>query len=484
MNKIALINPPVPDSKTWVREGRCQQVDIWGAPFPPFTLALISTTLLKKNCETIIIDAGPEKKDLAAVLEQCAQFNPNVVIMTLSTPTIDTDLNWFLPALKEKFPKIKAGAVGVHVSALPQETLEQYSQLDFVILGEPEVIAGELLSLPELNEKFFEKQAGVAFRKSSGEVQINTQKDYVEDLDTLGLPDWNKIDFKNYMMPIVGKPFSMVHFARGCPHRCAFCTAHVYNGRGFRKRSIPSLIQEIEFNISLGVHDFLFWTEMMTADARYLNSFLDALIEKELHKKIRWVCNSRTDTVNPEMLKKMKSAGCWQIAFGFDFGSDRMLTHTKKGGRATVELSKKAAQWAHEAGLVVDGHFMIGYPGETEPEMLKTIDLALDIPLTFSHFYSVVPYPGTDLYKQWLEERKQKDQKAVVWSKFDQQDPLIDSNEVSTERILELKKKAYRKFYFRPVMFKRILGIPNGLKEFFNLIQISFQTARSLIFWP
>jgi anaerobic magnesium-protoporphyrin IX monomethyl ester cyclase len=493
MNKIALINPPDPEDRTWVREGRCQQIDIWGAPFPPFTLALLSRRLTENNSETIIIDAGPEKKSLSDVLMQCRRFEPSALVLTTSTPTIDADLSWFLTAIKAEFPKIIVVAVGVHVTALPKETLELYPLLDFIILGEPETIAAELFNLDHFSEENLAKTPGIAFRSANGDVKVNPAQDFVDDLDALGLPDWEKINFENYIMPIIGKPFSMIHFARGCPHRCTFCTAHVYNGRGFRKRSIPSLIKEIEFNISLGVNDFLFWTELMTADSKYLNSFLDALIETGLHKKIRWVCNSRTDTVNQEMLHKMKKAGCWQVAFGFDFGSDRMLKQTLKGGRATVEQSRLAAKWAHKAGLVVDGHFMIGYPGETESEILKTIDLALSTPLTFSHFYSVVPYPGTQLYKEWSEKNKilasatngtpNGSLNGSSWSQFDQQEPLTESVELSKQRLLELKKAAYRRFYFRPVMFHRILRIPSGVQEFMNLFRISWQTAKTLILW-
>lgn len=482
MVRVALVNPPVRNDRNWVREGRCQQLDIWGAPFPPFSLAMVSRQLVNRGCETIIVDAGPESKNAGQVLQQLRDFCPDHIVMTTATPTIDSDLEWFLPQLRNEFKEVKIAAIGIHVTALPRETLERYKDLDLVVLGEPEAIVGDLFSKKIIDEEL-DHTLGIGFRKPDGVVQINEKRPLTEDLDEFGIPDWDKIEFSNYIMPIKGKPFSLVHFARGCPHRCSYCTAHTFNGRLFRRRSVGSLIAELEYNISLGVHDFLFWTELLTGDTKYLNSILEAIIDKGLHKKIRWVCNSRVDTVNLELLKKMKQAGCWQVAFGFDFGSNRMLKVTQKGGRASIRLAKEAAEMAAQAGLVVDGHFMLGYPGETEVEMKQTVDLALSMPLTFSHFYAVVPYPGSQLYTDWTRLKSEKNLPNPDWESFDQTKALIETEEITGEKIIWYKKNAYRRFYFRPGLALRILKIPNSWQEFLGLLRASLQTMRSLLFW-
>jgi radical SAM superfamily enzyme YgiQ (UPF0313 family) len=479
--KVCLINPPVRNQKNWVREGRCQQLDIWGAPFPPFTLAMTSRRLVDRGCETIIIDGGPEGKSAEEVITQVSKFQPDYIVMSASTPTIDSDLGWFLPQLKSALPKIPVAAIGVHVTALPKETLETFTDLDYVVLSEPETVIGDLFSKP-LNADRLPETLGLGYRVSPSEVRINPPREFEEDLDSLGIPDWEKVDLNKYIMPIRGKPFSLVHFARGCPHKCSFCTAHSFNGRGFRKRSIPSLIQEIEFNISLGVQDFLFWTELLTADAKYLDSFLEAVIEKGLDKKIRWVCNSRVDTVNLDMLKKMKRAGCWQVAFGFDFGTDKMLKLTQKGGRASIELGLAAARMAQEAGLVVDGHFILGYPGETPEDVEKTIEFAMKAPITFGHFYPAVPYPGSQLYTEWLKSQP-KNLGDSPWRKFDQSDAVIDAPGLSNKQVVAYKKSAYRGFYLRPQVLKRVFSIPNSVPEYLNLVKAGVHTVTTLLFW-
>ncbi len=481
--RILLINPPVPNNKNWIREGRCQQIDIWGAPFPPMSLALISTSLVQHNHETLIIDAGPESKTIDDVIQTAKIFKPDFIILTTVTATIATDLDWFCKTIKSHFQKIQIAAVGVHVSALPEETLQSFPDLDFAIIGEPELTCQELAD--NLKSKKFDSITGLAFRNEDNTITTNSPRSFNDTIDDFGFPDWEKINFKNYLMPIIGKPFSMIHFARGCPYKCEYCTAHTYNGRSYRMHSVEHVIAEIKFNMSLGVCDFLFWTELLTFDSKYLNSILDQLIETGLNKKIRWVCNSRVDTVTADILKKMKLAGCWQIAFGFEFGTDEMLFKVQKGGKASVDLAKKSAKLAADAGLVVDGHFMLGYPGENKDQIQKTIELSLRLPLTFSHFYSVVPYPGAQIYSDWVMKSggtQNSIHKKIDWKNFDQRKPVHYADGLHPDEIKKMQLLAYRKFYLRPVIVFKVLKIAKNITQFLNLIKSFFQVTKHLIF--
>jgi len=469
--KVLLINPPVPDNKVWVREGRCQQWDIWGAPFPPFSLAMISTQLVKDGHETALIDSGPEKKDLNQVIEESKAFAPHVVILATTSPTIQSDLAWFMPALKKAVPSVKVAAIGIHVSALPEATLQKYPGLDFVVIGEPELTSRNLIrSLSERGELSSVK--GLAFKNSSGEVIRNPSNDFVEEIDTLGFPDWEKVHFQNYQMPIIRRPFSLISFSRGCPFKCKFCATHTYNGPKLRKRSVASLLKEIDFNLHLGVRDFLFWTELMTLDHGYLNEFLDALINTGLHKKIAWVCNSRVDSITFGLAKKMRQAGCWQIAFGFEFGDDQILQVAQKGGKANLEVGRLAARAAHHAGIAVDGHFMMGYPGENPVTLQKTIDYACSLPLTFAHFYACVPFPGAPLYDESLKNGWFS---REAWELLTQDSASLRTQSLDATTVDAFIGKAYKAFYTRPIIFARMLKLPKTFAELVELFRLGWR---------
>ena len=468
MFRVLLINPPVPDNKVWVREGRCQQWDIWGAAFPPLSLALISAQLIKEKIETLIIDSGPENKNIGEVISESAKFKPDVVILSASSPTIETDLDWFVKKLKNKLPKIKVVVIGIHVSTLPEEVLKKFKLVDFVIMGEPEISCKELIKNIE-NRKSIDNIKGIAYRKGK-KVVVNEGRNFLEDIDKLGFPDWEKINFKNYLLPIKGKSFSLISFSRGCPHNCKFCNASVYGGKRIRKRDIRQIVKEIEYNLSLGVNDFLFWTELMTGDKKYLESFLDLIIKEKLHKKISWVCNSRVDGADLRLFRKMKKAGCWQMAFGFEFGNNEILKLAQKGITATIEQGRKAANLASKAGILVDGHFIMGFPGETPETLQDTIDFACSLPLTFAHFYAAVPFPGSQLYTEAIKNKWIK--RDNKWSQLNQNFSELSTKTLDPQTVNDYIKRAYKKFYFRPKVLIGGLKIPQSPREFFNLIKL------------
>lgn len=469
--KVLLINPPAADMAVWVREGRCQQWDIWGAPFAPFSLAMISTNLVKAGHTTKIIDAGPEKKSKDAVLAEAQAFSPDVIILATASPTIESDLGWFAPQLKKILPESSVAAVGIHVTALPERTLTRYPDVEYIIMGEPELGAANLVDALA-HGKTPQGLDNIACRDPHGGIAIGKRQDFCEDIDTLGFPDWKKINFSNYPLPIINQPFSLISFSRGCPYGCKFCAAHTYNGKKLRKRSIPSLIEEIEFNLSLNVRNFLFWTELMTLDDEYLNNFLDELIQSGLSKKIRWVCNSRVDSVHPQTLKKMRKAGCWQMAFGLEFGSDEILRLAGKGGNATVAQGRRAVEAANDAGIVVDGHFIMGYPGETEKDLQATIDFACSLPLTFAHFYAAVPFPGSELYTTAINNGWCS---PDAWESYTQDSSSMLTASLTPTVINTYISKAYRKFYLRPQIVRRVLKIPATFSEYINVFKIGRQ---------
>ena len=475
-SRAVLINPPYPEGKVWVREGRCQQRDIWRAPFRPYSLAMISSQLIKSGFDTLLIDSGSHQKDIETVLSECGKFNPEIVFIAVASPTIQFDLGWFLPRLKKLLPTITAVAIGVHVSGFPVKVLEEYSALDCAVIGEPEITARELATAPA-EGKSLELVSGLGWRDSEGNIRINAARGFTSDLDSLGLPDWKDLDVSRYRMPIKQRPFSLIGFSRGCPFLCKYCTARTYGGNFLRKRSVESLIEEIEYNISLGVSDFLFWTELMTLDENHLDKFLEELLARGFHKRISWVCNSRVDSGSLEMFRKMKRAGCWQIAFGFEFGDDDILKLSGKGGRATVEQGRRTAALANESGLVLDGHFILGYPGETEKTIQKTIDYACSLPLTFAHFYAATPFPGSALYDEavqsgWLKE--------TYPGTFHQDESCLCTDFLEAETVNKYIKAAYRTFYLRPKIVWRGLSIPSRPREYFNLLGLGFQFYRSV----
>lgn len=465
MFKVALINPPVKSNATWVREGRCQQLDIWGVPFPPLSLGYISSILKSEGgVKTKIFDGAAQANNYQEVVREIVEFDPSLVIMSVSTPTIESDGKWFAELLKKNIRGVRIAVIGIHATALPDEVLKNYPFLDFVVVGEPELTAKDLVICFKDSNNLSEVE-GIAFRKNN-QVKKTESRKFINCLDSLGFPNWEGINWQNYKLPIVNKPFSLIEFERGCPFSCKFCNAHIYHGRKFRKRSVDKIIEEIYWYLNQNIDNFLFWAESFTYDYDYLNQFLGAIIKNGLNRKIKWACNSRVDGVNKEIFKKMKQAGCWQIAFGLEFGNERILKLANKAGNTTLQQAREVISLADELDIVADGHFIMGFPGENEKTMQDTINFACNLPLTFAHFYCVAPFPGSKLFIEALEKGwlNKKDIYKISQSNY-----LMNPPGLSPKIVNAYIKKAYKKFYFRPKTIKKILKIPKGFKQWRNL---------------
>lgn len=474
--KVLLINPPTPQNDIRIREGRCIDSPKWEAPFTPISLAYIATQI-DKIAESKLIDAAPQGYTLEKIFETIKNFNPQLIIFASSTPTAQFDFDWFLPEVKRKFPDIKMATNSIHATVLADKIMNKYQDLDFIICGEPEFTAYELVKAIKENLDYHHI-LGLVFREKDNQIIFNPARPFIEDIDELGLPAWHKVDFSKYIMPIKNRPFTLINISRGCPHHCTFCISHVYAGYKVRKRKPEKIIEEIKLLNNLGVYDFLFWTEFLTADSNYLNQILNLIFKEKLDKKINWVTNSRTDYVDLELLKRLKKAGCWQIVFGLEFGTDEMLKRVNKGGSASVETSKRAVKMANQAGLVIDGHFILGYPGEKLEQIEKTIKFALNLPLTFAHFYAASPFPGSKLYEEAVEEKMFD---AENWQKVFLSTPSINTREFNVKKIESIIHRAYKRFYLRPQILYRILKIPKNFKEYKSLFNLGFKFLTRVV---
>ena len=444
--KVFLANPPASDGVEMVREGRCmQRKSAWGAVWPPISLATIAAMLELKGYECVVRDCIVEKVGLDQLVKEARALQPSMIIINTATGSIKYDL-LCVDRLKQALPESKIFVIGIHPTALPEETLGMSRGLDGVIRGEPEAVALALAELVRYN-KDWQKAPGLSYK--DGLLYYNNTCPAPLDMDSLPFPAWHLVKRELYKMPIIGKPFLLIGTSRGCPFGCEFCADATYYGKKLRVKSPAKIVKELDWiKTKFGIMDFLFWAESSTLKPEWTFEVADAIIHSGL--KIRFVINSRPDHVNPALLKKLKEAGCWMAGYGLESGSDQMLQ--MMGKNITVKQSRDAVRWTRDAGMAVTGHFVLGYPGETKDTARETIKFALEEPIDFAQFYSAVPFPGSKLY-----ERAKKEGLIITsdWSRFEQNFCVISTPELSAEQLAKIRKEAFRKFYFSP---KKIAG--------------------------
>jgi len=469
--KIYLINPPAYQGVKIVREGRCmQRKGAWTAVWAPVSLATIAAVLENEGFEVKLDDCIVNEIDFLQLQQKLKQFKPDLVVINTATPSIVTDLK--VASLAKKANKnCLTVAFGIHVTALPEESLKMEPALDCVVRGEPEITLKDI-ALAIRKKRGLEKIKGISYRKGK-KIIHNPDRPPLENLDELPFPAWQHIKINCHLMPFKNVPFLLVATGRGCPYQCNFCADKTFYGRKLRLRSPKKVVDEIEWiGKKFGVKDFLFWSESFTINRQFAKSVAEEIIRRRL--KVYWVCNSRVDTVDYQLLKKFAQAGCWMIGYGIESGSQEILNKMKKG--TTIKQAKKAVRDAHQAGLEVTGHCVIGYPGETKKEIEKTIKFAKNLGLDFVQFYCAVPFPGSELFdlakkENWIT--------SDDWGFFEQNFSVLTTPNLKAEEVMKLRRQAFNSFYLRPKIIwqtiKRIRSL-GDLKQFFWM-------AKDFITW-
>lgn len=466
---VQIVNPPSPDGEIYIRDiCRWGRKSREGMIWPQTSLAYLAA-MVPEDMTVEIVDAIAERMKWPSFKELIEEKSPSVYVSYVTGTTFDIDAKGI--ALAKKMGAVTI-AIGTHPSAVPEDTLNKIPGLDIVIRHEPEITFKVILEKIRSKENI-EDCLGIAFRASDGQIITNLDRPLLKNLDELPIPKHNMLPLEKYWMPFLGSRYTWVLTNRGCPYRCSFCFEGILWGKEVRQRSPQSILEELVYLNEMGIRNILFLADLFTCSKKFVLSLCELIIERGLD--LRWVCNSRVDTVDEDMITKMKEAGCWLIAFGIESGSQKVLDACRKD--ADVKKASETIAMVHKKGIRTWGYFMLGLPEETKDSIDGTIRLANALPLDLALFHVAVPYPGTDFYEQTLKEGWLVTQD---WSFFDMNDmAVVGYPGLSSEEILRGTKRAYRKFYMRPRQIFRMLSLFTSSKDFFLLWKI----ARGFISW-
>ena len=440
---ILLLNPPTRSDRAFIREGRCtQEQGVWATQWPPITLATAGACLEADGHHVEIVDCAVEPVTRGEILEKIAGGSYGLVGWATGTPSISDDLA-LAGEIKAVDRGVHTAVFGTHVTALADRCLRETPGLDSIVRNEPEA---PLTALARCLEGGGDPAsvAGISFRDAGGEIVHTGDGGYIEDLDELPVPAWHLVDLEHYRLPLIGRRYVILLPVRGCPWPCTFCTSGTYYGSRLRRRSVPRMMDEIAYCVdTLGITDFFIWADTFTADRDYVLEFCRQIGERGF--SIHWTCNSRVDTVDEDMLVAMKGAGCWMISYGIESGNRHTLAAIRKG--IEPEQSRSAVAYARTAGIMTVGHFVLGFPEDTEATLKETIDFALSLRLDMAQFYCAVPFPGSALYDRALEEGWID---GTGFDRFNQGEAVMKLPGLPPETVNRYRKRAFLRFYCRP----------------------------------
>jgi radical SAM superfamily enzyme YgiQ (UPF0313 family) len=335
--------------------------------------------------------------EISDIAQSLAKIPKEGLALVAISP-LTVNFNWSVQ-IAEAVKRINDKAIvvmgGVHVSFDYVNILNKYSSIDVIAVGEGEESVIELADT--LYENQFQIEAlkrvkGVAFR-DNGRVVFTGPRPYIKNLDSLSYPMYElfpKEIMENYMIRVIT--------SRGCTNNCNFCVPSRFFNR-LRFRDPVKVVDEMEFYCrEFGCRTFMIGDLNFLSSYKRAKIFCEELLRRELN--IIWMCQSRVDLVNKEVVELMSKAGCIMICLGIESAGQEILDNTNK--LTTLDRCMEACTIVKEAGISLFTFWVFGLPGETHDSAHATIKLLRqmidDKLIDYTHCTTCVPFPGTDLY--------------------------------------------------------------------------------------
>jgi radical SAM superfamily enzyme YgiQ (UPF0313 family)/2-polyprenyl-3-methyl-5-hydroxy-6-metoxy-1,4-benzoquinol methylase len=384
--KVLLINPP--------------ELKMNGYLSVPLGLLYLAAYLREKEKGVVVDIVDGALRGERAVIQKIKAFSPDLVGITALTPSRHQALKTARLAKKFRpFSKVVLG--GVHPTLMWEQMMKHYKEIDFIVRGEGEITFFELVTGKELEEI-----SGLVWRNRKGLIINNKDRSLVPNLDNLPFPAWEMIDPLSY--PAWGKGkvdgidlgkevrFPIV-FSRGCMGVCTFCSSwRIW--RGHRSRRGRKVADEVEFLVKkYGAKHLCFYDDTFGGDRKEVINFCREIVKRKI--KVAIVGSTRVDLVDEKLLAWLKKVGFYELAFGIESGSPRMLAKiNKKNDLSEIE---EAVSFTKKVGIKASALMMYGLPEETDEDKRLTEKLLDKIqPDAIGSIGEVWIFPGTALYIQ------------------------------------------------------------------------------------
>jgi anaerobic magnesium-protoporphyrin IX monomethyl ester cyclase len=411
--RVLLVNPPTPLAER---------------PNPPLGLAFVAAALEEAGVTCRILDLVTHPLDHARLVALLEEFKPDIAGATAVTMNYKAARE-VIQEIKHIAPEVVTVMGGPHVTFSTSETLTSTPELDLIVMGEGDVTVVDLVRELESGRRDWNEVRGVAFRGADGEMVVTPAQDVV-DVNTLSQPARHLLPLGRYRalrMPI------SITTARGCPFPCIFCSARDMAGAKIRNRTADIVVDELEDLAGLGFHQINFADDLFTGRKKHCMAVCDEILARGL--KITWSCYSRVDTISPEMLAKMRQAGCTTMAFGIESANAEILKAVRKG--ITIAKTLEAIEMCVEAGIDPHCSFIFGLPGETKETMAETLEFCQKISAMGASYgiHLLAPFPGTAVRE--MQESFDLEILTDDWSEYHANRAIVRTAGVTADELNE-----------------------------------------------
>lgn len=383
------------------------------------------------------------------VLNKISDLKPDIIGIS-SVSQNYTKATQYAKIIKETFD-IPVIIGGIHITLMPQ-SLSEYS--DLAVIGEGEETMAELMAVFKKDRQFKKEKLaeikGIAYR-DNGRIKVNPRREFIKNLDTIPFPARDLLGQKYFLSMMT---------SRGCPFSCSYCSSIALWQRKTRYFSPEYIVDEISELIErYNAIKINFWDDTFIINKKRVRRIVELIKRRGIHKKVEFRCAARADEIDDEICSLLKEMNIIEISMGLESGSTRILKEFK-GGKASPEKNMQAIETCKKYGFSTGGSFMLGFPTETEQDMLQTYQLIKNSKLDAVSAYIVLPLPGTQLWKYALDKNlvsenmdfgqlKQLDLKVRDFKDYIRYEGPLLTDKISREKFLDIalliKKEANKR---------------------------------------
>jgi len=430
---------------------------------PPLGIAYLAAVLEQEGIDVKIIDAlvlGQKSSSRCSgekihfgmgwkeIEEEISKYRPDVVGISCLFSLQSKNSHKIAEIAKKVDEDTVVVAGGAHPSSVPIDVLQDIN-IDFCVIGEGELTTLELVKRLEISNDFSDIK-GIGY-KDKGKTIINPPRPLIAKLDELPLPARHLLPMERYFESrrlhstiVKHHRCTSVISSRGCPGKCTFCSIHTIWGNKRRARDPKRVVDEIELLVEeYEVKEIYFEDDNLTLNKKRMENICDEIINRDLD--ICWTTPNGVaiNTLDKELLTKMKDSGCYRLQFGIEHGDSEFRNNIIRKP-INSDWVKKVVTECKELGIWTHGFFIVGLPGETDMTVKKTVEFAKELDLDTADFFMATPYPGTTLYKNCVESGYIS--KNIDWSGLTPNNPIIKTEMFTPEDVKRWKEMGYREF--------------------------------------
>ncbi len=396
-----------------------------------------------------LVDAPPARLSLAEVLPLAKDYE--LVVMHTSTPSFSSDAR-VAQALKAENPRLRVGLVGARVAVDRAGSLARAPAVDFVAGNEFDFTIRDVAEGRPLSEI-----AGLSWRDASGAVVHNPERPPLEDMDALPFvtPVYARdLRIEDYFQGYLLHPYVSFYTGRGCRSRCTFCLwPQTVSGHRYRTRSVKHVAEEIAYvkRAFPRMKELFFDDDTFTDD----HPHAEAIAREVGRLGLVWSCTSKAN-VPRRTLEVLRENGLRLLLVGYESGNQAILNNVKKGVR--LDVMRRFTDDCHDLGIAIHGCFILGLPGETRETIAETMRFACELDPHTVQVSLPAPYPGTELYRQAVENGWLDAANADLVDEHGVQLAPLSYPHLPHAEIHAALETFYRSFYFRRSKIVEIVG--------------------------